>query len=214
LVQRPAEVFIDGCGLTREGFIGGALARGEAALAALSAALIGFKTEPAIAPFIITAPRAWRGYPVMIVSVVVALHANGHARKGTSTLFLFNIGSCCFPVETPKTRLQKGLVWGGNGFAKRARGSRPRIRKVGGRGVGDGFARCAARGLGVGFAKWEGWSGAGFSRAGGVGYGMVIERGQRKAGGVGGCVVDGVDQAAILALMPRCLSIARTRSMR
>jgi hypothetical protein len=172
VVNRAGEIFVDGRGAVCEGFVGRAVACADVALAAFSGALIVFETEVAIAPVLVAAPRAWRGYPVVIFSVVVALHANGHAREGTSTLFLFNIGSCCFPVETPRTGLQKGLVWGGNGFSKRARGSGPRIRKVGGCGVGDGFARFEGVAGGDGFAKRG--LGGGARLSGGFGFGSWL----------------------------------------
>src|SRR5271166_7018697 len=59
-VERAAEIFVDGRGAAREGFVRGALAIRTAALAAFSSLLVFFKTKGTMQSSI-TASRAWRG---------------------------------------------------------------------------------------------------------------------------------------------------------
>ena len=79
-VERATEIFVDGRGAACEGFVSSALAIGTTALAALSAALVAFETELAIAPVSVAAGRAWRGNPVVVFALVVALCADRHTR--------------------------------------------------------------------------------------------------------------------------------------
>ena len=90
-VEHATEVSVDGRGAAREGFIVGALARGIAALAALSAALVAFETELAIAPVSVAAARAWRGNPVVVFALVVALCADRHTSDRVTQFCWFSI---------------------------------------------------------------------------------------------------------------------------
>lgn len=76
-VQRTGEIFVDGRGAAREGFVSSALAIGTMALAAFSSLLVFFKTKWAMQSRI-AAPCTWRGNPVVVFALVVALCADRH----------------------------------------------------------------------------------------------------------------------------------------
>jgi hypothetical protein len=81
VIEGAGEALIERGGATGERFVGGALASGCAALAALSGALIAFKTEVAIAPLLIAALRAWTSEPIVVLAAMIAIHADRHTAE-------------------------------------------------------------------------------------------------------------------------------------
>jgi hypothetical protein len=81
VIEGAREILIERGGPTGERSVGGALASGNAALAALSGALVIFETEMAIAPILVAALRTWPSKPVMVGAGMVAVRTARHTAE-------------------------------------------------------------------------------------------------------------------------------------
>ena len=94
-VEHAGEIFVNGCRTTREGFVGSAFTIGIPALAAFSPLKILFVTKRAVESAI-TAARTWRGNPVVVFALVVALRADRHTRDRVTPFCWFSIERATF----------------------------------------------------------------------------------------------------------------------